>query len=71
MKLLDGHKWVYWFHILVGAPLLMIIPLMFLKDGKIDKDTLHNWFYVLIAVGIGMIFYHGLKLMNSFGYMTY
>jgi len=71
MGLLDGHNWVYWFHILVGAPLLMVVPLMYLKDGKVDSKVLHTWFYILITVGIAMIAYHGLKLIKSLGVIKY
>ena len=65
MNMFDGHKWVYWFHILVGAPLLLSIPVLYLKDGKVDPKVLHTWFYILIAVAIAMVVYHGLKLMRS------
>ena len=35
------------------------------KDGKVDPNVLHTWFYILIAVAIAMVVYHGLKLMRS------
>ena len=71
MNMFDGHKWVYWFHILVGAPLLLSIPVLYLKDGKVDPKVLHTWFYILIAVAIAMVVYHGLKLMRSLGVIKY
>ena len=71
MNLFDGHKWVYWFHIFVGAPLLMVVPIMYLKDGKVDPTILHAWFYILISVGVAMIAYHALKLSRSLGVIQY
>ena len=71
MNMFDGHKWVWWFHILVGAPLLLSIPVLYLKDGKVDPKVLHTWFYILIAVAIAMVVYHGLKLMRSLGVIKY
>ena len=71
MDLLGGHNWVYLFHILIGAPLLLSIPILYLKDGKVEPDVLHTWFYILIAVGAAMIIYHGMKLMRSLGFIKY
>ena len=71
MDLFGGHNWVYLFHILIGAPLLLSIPILYLKDGKVEPDVLHTWFYILIAVGAAMIIYHGMKLMRSLGFIKY
>ena len=71
MDLFGGYNWVWWFHILIGAPLLMSIPILYLKDGKVEPDVLHTWFYILIAVGSAMIIYHGMKLMRSLGFIKY
>ena len=68
MNLFEGHNWVYWFHICVGAPLLMVVPILHVKDGKVDPKVLETWFYLLIAVGIAMIVYHGMKLSKSLNY---
>jgi hypothetical protein len=65
MDLFGGYKWVWWFHILVVSALLMVVPIMHLINGKVNPKILNAWFYILIAVGVGMIVYHGLKLFKS------
>ena len=71
VNLFDGYKWVYWFHIFVGAPLLMVVPIMYLKNGTVDKKILVSWYYILVAVGVAMIIYHGMKLARSLGVLKY
>lgn len=60
--LFAGHNWVYWFHIFVGAPLLMVVPIIHLMRGNVDKRVMEAWMYILIAAGASMIAYHGMKL---------
>ena len=59
---LGSRYWIYLFHIFVAAPLLMIVPILYIKDGSVDPKLLETWFYILIALGIAMISYHGMKL---------
>ena len=67
MNLFDGHKWVYWFHIFVGVPLLTCIPLFYVITGDMPHtDVVTPWFYILLAVGAAMLVYHLLKLLRSF-----
>lgn len=65
MNLVGNHYLIYLFHIFVGAPLLMVIPIVHLTQGQVDPKLLETWFYLLIAVGIAMVVYHGMKLMRS------
>lgn len=67
MGVFDSYEWVYWFHIFVGAPLLAVIPLLVIMNQNVDNKIIKTWYYILIAVALGMIGYHGLKLLKMRG----
>ena len=66
-KLVEGHNWVYLTHVVLVAPLLILIPLaQIYKDKlKLSDNLILMLMYTLIAFGIVVFFYHGNKLMKA------
>ena len=64
MKLLEGHNWVYTMHVLLVAPLLILIPLAYLfkSQWKLTDTMINAMMYLLIGFGVTVFFYHGNKL---------
>ena len=60
--LFRGHNLIYGFHICVGAPLLMVVPIIYIIHGEVDKKIMEIWLYILFAVGAAMFAYHCMKL---------
>ena len=59
LKLKDGKSaWVNWIHILLIAPLLLIL-------GYLKKDASRRYFEMLLLLGFAAIGYHGLYLMRE------
>jgi hypothetical protein len=59
LKLKDGKSaWVNWIHILLIAPLLLIV-------GYLKKDTNRRYFEMMLMLGFAAIGYHGLYLMRE------
>jgi len=59
LKLKDGQSaWINWIHILLVAPLLLII-------GYLKKDTNRRYFEMLLLLGFAAIGYHGLYLIRD------
>ena len=59
LKLKDGHSaWVNWIHILLVAPLLLIL-------GYLKKDASRRYFEMLLLLGFAAIGYHGLYLIRE------
>ncbi len=67
MKLLEGYNWVYTTHVLLVAPMLILIPLavIYQKQLKLTDNLIHMLLYIMIAFGIVVFFYHGNKLRLS------
>ena len=63
-KLVEGYNWVYLTHVLLVAPLLILVPLISIyKDKlKLSDNFILMLMYTLIAFGIVVFFYHGNKL---------
>lgn len=63
-KLIEGHNWVYLIHVVLVAPLLILVPLAYIyKDKlKLSDNLILMLMYTLIAFGIVVFFYHGNKL---------
>ena len=66
-KLIEGHNWVYLTHVVLVAPLLILIPLAYIyKDKhKLSDNFILMLMYTLIAFGISVLLYHGNKLRTS------
>ena len=66
-KLIEGHNWVYLIHVVLVAPLLILIPLaqIYKKDLDLSDNLILMLMYTLIAFGITVLFYHGNKLMKA------
>ena len=66
-KLIEGHNWVYLTHVVLVAPLLILIPLAYIyKDKlKLSDNFILMLMYTLIAFGISVLLYHGNKLRKS------
>jgi hypothetical protein len=66
-KLIEGHNWVYLTHVVLVAPLLILIPLAYIyKDKlKLRDNFILMLMYTLIAFGISVLLYHGNKLRAS------
>ena len=66
-KLIDGHNWVYTIHVVLVAPLLILIPLaqIYKKELNLSDNFILMLMYTLIAFGIVVFFYHGNKLRNA------
>jgi len=59
LKLKDGKSaWVNWIHILLVAPLLLIL-------AYLKKDANRRYFEMLLLLGFAAIGYHGLYLMRE------
>lgn len=59
LKLKDGQSaWVNWIHILLIAPLLLIL-------GYLKKDASRRYFEMLLLLGFAAIGYHGLYLIRD------
>jgi uncharacterized membrane protein len=59
LKLKDGKSaWVNWIHILLVAPLLLII-------AYLKKDTDRRYFEMMLLLGFAAIGYHGLYLIRE------
>lgn len=59
LKLKDGQSaWVNWIHILLIAPLLLIL-------GYLKKDANRRYFEMMLLLGFSAIGYHGLYLMRE------
>jgi hypothetical protein len=56
MKLNLEHTWIYWFHLLFVAPLLIYI-------GYSESTTPKNLFALLFSLGIVVAIYHFYKLI--------
>lgn len=67
MNLIEGHKWVYTFHVLVVAPLLIFIGFAYLKqkEWSLSPDFMKALMYLLIGFGVANILYHGNKLRQN------
>jgi len=67
MILLDGHNWVWTIHILLVAPMLILIPLAVIYKTKwnVSDNFINMLMYTLIAFGIVVFFYHGNKLRKN------
>jgi len=63
-KLIDGHNWVYTIHVLLVAPMLILIPLsiIYKAELKLSDNLVTMLLYTLIAFGIVVLLYHGNKL---------
>lgn len=58
-KLKDGKSaWVNWIHILLVAPLLLVL-------GYLKKDASRRYFEMLMLLGFAAIGYHGLYLIRE------
>ena len=58
-KLKDGQSaWVNWIHILLVAPLLLIM-------GYLKKDANRRYFEMLLLLGFSALGYHGLYLIRE------
>jgi len=58
-KLKEGKSaWVNWIHILLVAPLLLIL-------GYLKKDASRRYFEMLMLLGFAAIGYHGLYLIRE------
>ena len=58
-KLKDGQSaWVNWIHILLVAPLLLIL-------GYLKKDANRRYFEMLLLLGFAALGYHGLYLIRE------
>jgi len=66
-KLVEGYNWVYLTHVLLVAPLLILVPLASIyKDKlKLSDNFILMLMYTLIAFGIVVFFYHGNKLRKA------
>ena len=66
-KLIEGHNWVYTVHVVLVAPLLILIPLaqIYKKELNLSDNFILMLMYTLIAFGIVVFFYHGNKLRNA------
>lgn len=66
-KLIEGHNWVYLVHVVLVAPLLILIPLaqIYKKELNLSDNLVMMLLYTLIAFGIVVFFYHGNKLRNA------
>jgi|TARA_B110000977_G_scaffold198637_1_gene283954 RsiW-degrading membrane proteinase PrsW (M82 family) len=66
-KLIEGHNWVYLVHVVLVAPLLILIPLaqIYKKELNLSDNFILMLMYTLIAFGIVVFFYHGNKLRNA------
>jgi hypothetical protein len=59
LKLKDGNSaWVNWIHILLVAPLLLIL-------GYLKKDASRRYFEMMLLLGFSAIGYHGLYLIRE------
>jgi ABC-type glycerol-3-phosphate transport system permease component len=63
-KLIEGHNWVYTVHVVLVAPLLILIPLaqIYKKELNLSDNFILMLMYTLIAFGIVVLLYHGNKL---------
>jgi ABC-type glycerol-3-phosphate transport system permease component len=63
-KLIEGHNWVYLVHVVLVAPLLILIPLaqIYKKELNLSDNFILMLMYTLIAFGIVVLLYHGNKL---------
>lgn len=52
------NPWINWIHIILVAPLLLII-------GYYGKNTTHKYFDMLFMLGIAATGYHSLQLIRS------
>ena len=66
-KLIDGHNWVYTIHVVLVAPLLILIPLaqIYKKELNLSDNLVMMLLYTLIAFGIVVLLYHGNKLRTG------
>ena len=66
-KLIDGHNWVYTVHVLLVAPMLILIPLsiIYKKELNLSDNLVMMLLYTLIAFGIVVLLYHGNKLRTG------
>jgi RsiW-degrading membrane proteinase PrsW (M82 family) len=66
-KLIEGHNWVYLVHVVLVAPLLILIPLaqIYKKELNLSDNFILMLMYTLIAFGIVVFFYHGNKLRTA------
>lgn len=64
MKLLEGHAWVYTFHLAVVAPMLIFVGVAYLyqKQWGLSPDFMKALSYILIGFGVANLLYHGSKL---------
>ena len=53
-KLIEGHNWVYLVHVVLVAPLLILIPLaqIYKKELNLSDNFILMLMYTLIAFGI-------------------
>ncbi len=62
------HSFIYLIHILVAGPILIYSGL---SGNKLSKDckntTFLELFQLLVVIGIGVILYHGYKLLEFKG----
>jgi len=58
MRLNLEHTWIYWFHLLLVAPLLIYI-------GYTAEHTPKDIFILLFSFGVVVAIYHGYKLIVS------
>ena len=63
-QLIEGHNWVYLVHVVLVAPLLILIPLaqIYKKELNLSDNFILMLMYTLIAFGIVVLLYHGNKL---------
>lgn len=64
MKLLEGYNWVYTIHVFLVAPLLLLVPFVYLFKEKYNfsESLIKSLMYLLIGFGVTVFLYHGNKL---------
>ena len=65
MGLFKGSNWVYTFHILLVAPLLIYISAGYLLDNKLNDDLYKFAMWALLAFAGLMVGYHAKLLVNK------
>lgn len=66
MNIFEGHNWVYMFHIVIVFSIMAVIPMLYFIVGKSKMNTsiMEGWYISLIAIAVGMVIYHLIKLLR-------
>ena len=55
-KLIEGHNWVYLTHVVLVAPLLILIPLAYIYKDKLNWKMVSGIVLAIIGVAITVIY---------------